>query len=347
MQFFASGNYLYLVKTFQSIYMLRLKNLGVLLSILIVISCTIVKDSDITSLDEFKKLTLKSFEIDQALATGSSSIVATWKYDSTLNIVSKISGYHITLLRGFSLPALGTKKVQFRSGVNTKTELKIYYRDDGLPITFFVLAGDSLVEFYRFYYNAAKQLAKVTTDIDPIDNKPQTLHFKDSIYYPSASTTTVSAYPSSITRNSPLDPSQAGTFTFSGCNQCSTSAMTQFNSSQGYMYNFYSGDCHNGNSSVYPYVCGGVYKNSTNGGGNNGEPQVKFQSSVTFNRTLKTVFTSAKTTDIIYFHPLMLLGDKINQGGLFFWFYSIDWFRNDGTSFANSDQITITYNYGH
>ena len=328
--------------------MLRKKNLSILLALIATVSCTIVKDSDITSLDEFKKLTLKSFNIDQTVNGATSSIVATWKYDSVLNIVSKISGYHITLVRGFSLPALGTKKVRFRSGVNTKTELKIYYRDDGLPITFWVLAGDSLVESYRFFYNSAKQLAKVVTDIDPIDNKPETLRFKDSIYYAAGSTTTVQPQPGSFIRNSPLDQSLAGSYTFSSCNQCSNPTVGSMSTNQGNMYNFYSGNCH-GSSNVYPYSCGGVFKNTSSGGGggNNGSAQIQFVSSITFNRTLKTVFTSAQTTDIIYFHPVMLLSDAISQGGLFFWVYSMDWYKNDGTSFENSDQVTITYDYGH
>lgn len=323
--------------------MLRIRNFCVAFLLLVVISCSIVNDNDVTSLDQFNKLTLKSFEIKQSLSSGSSSTLGTWKYDSAQNFVSKVSGYHITLLRGFSLPALGTRKVQLRSGVNTKTDIKIYYRDDGLPVTFWIFAGDSLVESYRLFYNSSKLLAKVVTDLDPIDGKPQTIHFKDSVYYPAGG---VSAYPTSIVRNSPLAPSLAGTFTFYGCSDCGNTPVSSINSSQGYQYNFYTGDCH-GNNSAYPYSCGGVNKSSTgNGGGNNGNPQLKFQSSVTFNRTLQTVFTSAAATDVIYFHPMMMLGDLIPQGGLYFWFYSIDWFKNDGTSFSNNDQVTINYNYG-
>ncbi|MBI1767801.1 MAG: hypothetical protein HY015_04850 [Bacteroidetes bacterium] len=334
--------------------MVHLKKFGVLLLLFTVISCTIVKDSDVTSIDQFNKFKLKSFEIDQSTSSGSSSALATLKYDSVQNIISKISGYHITRLVAYSLPPLGTKKMQLRSETNLKTDLLFYYRDDGLPITLFILAGDSLVESYRFYYNSLRQLAKVVTDIDPIDNKPETIHYRDTIIYPSS--TAAAAYPSSIKRNSPYDASMAGTFTFTPCSTCPSSSTNRLsNISFAYPSNlnqpifqlyFNTGGCDN-SSEYYPYQCGGVSKNnSTGGGGSSNSYQLSFRSDITFNKTISTSLTSASVSDAYYFHPLMILKDAIPQGSLYFWFYSIDWFQTTGNSLSNSDVVKINFNYG-
>ncbi len=324
---------------------------GVLL--LLVFSCTIVKDSDITSLAQLNNLSLTSFEIDQNVKAGTSTAVGTLLYDSVVNRISTGTGAHVSRVKGFSFPALGNYKMKLRSGTNASTEMTIGYRDNGLLNTFVIYQGDSAVEIYKFFYNTSNQLIQVVTDLNPVDNKPEMLHLKDSIIYPLAG----SAYPSQIFRHSPIDVTLAGTYTV--CQNCSTGSssqaiyqigfqQSQSNQGQTYQLNFNSGGdgCNSGD--YYPYACGGITKINTtgNGGSNTGQNQLSFVNNFTFNTTIQTTFTSASTSDTFYFHPLLILKDVILNGDFYFWFYSIDWFQASTNSFSNNDIIKINFSYG-
>ncbi len=323
--------------------MLRLKNLGVLLSILIVISCTIVKDSDITSLDQFNKLFLKSIEIDQNAQAGNSTTLAVLKYDSSVNRISGSTGAHVSRVKAFSLPALGNRKMKLKSGANVATEIDIGYRDNGSLNACFIFQGDSAIESYRFFYNTSNQLIKVVTILDPVDGKARIYQAKDTIIYPPVG---VSTYPATINRKSPVDATLNRTFTLSACTSCSTPDITSINvqlSSSNYQINFNSGNCHDSGQNIYN--CGGVNNNSFGGNQSNGNAQLNFQSNVTFNKTLETTITSQNATDTYYFHPIMILKDAVPQGGFYFWFYSIDWFQTTSATNTNDDIVKIKFNY--
>jgi|GEM_PF-3078969 len=333
--------------------MLRFRNhalIGILL--LAFISCTIIKDSDITSLAELNALSLKSFEIVQNSQVGNSSSLAILKYDSVVNRISGGTGAHVSRVVGFSLPALGNQKIWLRGASNTSTEVTIGYKDNGMPNAFVVYQGDSVVQAYKFFYNTSNQLIKFVTFIDSVDNKPPLLRIRDSIIYKGET------YPSQIIRKS-SNPSLAGTFKMFGCTGCSGASSSvsgagfyfnQFGqqlNQQTYNLNYYS-NCNN-SGDAYPYSCGSVNNTSSiNGGGgpNGSQPNVTFQNNFTFNKTLETILTSGSNTDRYYFHPIMILKDVVPQGSFYFWFYSIDWFKTDATTNNNSDMVKINFNYG-
>src|SRR5258706_2669000 len=330
--------------------MLRFKSqaaVGILL--LVLISCTIIKDSDITSRSQLDALTLTSFEIVQNSLAGNSSVLATLLYDSSVNRISSGTGAHVKKVKGFSLPALGKYKMTLKSGTNAQTDIVIGYRDNGTPNAFVIYKGDSVVEMYKFYYNSSNQLVKLVANINPVDDKPMLLHIKDTLIYP----TGPSNYPSSIIRNS-SDATLAGTYTV--CQSCGSGSsssqiinmITFDQSNQVYQINFNSGN-HCDSNNYYPYPCGGVTKsNNTGGGGSNGnQNQLSFQNSFTFDKTIQTFLTSESNTDTYYFHPIMLLKDVVPQGSFYFWFYSVDWFNTTGVISNNSDMVKINFNYGH
>ena len=318
---------------------------GVLL--LLLISCSIVKDSDVTSLTELKSLTLKSFEIVQHSQAGNSSAFASLKYDSVVSRTSAGTGAHISRVKAFTLPAFGNPKMKLKSGTTAATEITIGYRDNGMPNAFVVSKGDSVVEVYKFFYNSSSpnQLIKFVVDIDPIDNLPELLHIKDTIIYTSGI-----SYPSSIIRHSP-DPTVAGTFT--ACQNCGSGSSAQtinqysFQGQSSYQVNFNSaGNC--SSNTYYPYPCGGINRTGSTGGGQNGnQNQLTFINNFTFSKTIQTQLTSASNVDAYFFHPIMIVKDGITHGDFFFWFYSVDWFQTTNNSLNNDDLVKININYGH
>ena len=328
--------------------MLRFKSqAAVAILLLVLISCTIIKDSDLTSKSQLDKLTLKSFEIVQNSQVGNSSALAVLKYDSVVNRISAGTGAHVSKVKGFALPVVGNYKMKLKSGTTAATEIAIGYKDNGKPNAFAIYKGDSAVEIYKFFYNSSDQLIKFVVDIDPVDNLPELLHIKDTIIYPVGN-----VYPSSIIRKS-SDPTLVGTFTMQTCNNCSGSSNQSISPivfNQAYQINFNpGGDC-NSNGDSYIYSCGGVTRASTSGGGgsqNGNQNQLSFVNNFTFNKTIQTTLTSASNTDIYYFHPIMIVKDLIPEGSFYFWFYSVDWFQTSGNSSSNSDMVKINLNYAH
>ncbi len=325
--------------------MLRSKNqaaFGILL--LVLMSCTIVKDSDITSITQLNSLSLKSFEIDQATQVGSSSTLATLKYDSIVNHTSNGTGAHVSRVKGFALPSLGNYKIKLKSGVNAVTEIKIAYKDNGMLNACIIYQGNSPVESYLFFYNTNNQLIKVSTVLSPTPGNAPTYETVDILTYGAAG----DVYPSTITRSSTYDATLAGIFTLEKGQSSSGSASQSINQIrfQQQTYGFSNSGCNN-SSDYYPYSCGGVYKNNNTGGGSSGgQNQLNFQNNFTFNKTIQTSLTSASNTDTYYFHPIMILKDVVPQGSFYFWFYSVDWFQPTGNSFSNSDVVKINFNYG-
>jgi len=330
--------------------MLRFKNqpsFSVLLMVLF--SCTIVKDSDITSIAQLNSLSLKSFGIVQNSQTGNSSALVSLKYDSAVNRISAGTGAHISRVKGFSLPALGNYKMKLKSGINTATEIKIAYKDNGMLNACIIYQGDSTVESYLFFYSTSNQLIKVSTTLNPIDGKAPTYKTVDQLTYAVGD-----VYPSTITRSSTYDATLSGTYTV--CQNCSGSGSSsqsvnqlsfQQGQSQVYQLSFNSGSGNCSSNGYYPYSCGSINKTNSNGGGQNGnQNQLSFVNNFTFNKTIQTTLTSISNTDTYYFHPILILKDVIPQGDFHFWFYSVDWFQTNGSPFNNSDMVKINFNYG-
>ena len=331
--------------------MLRLKNIGIIFSFVTALSCTIVKDSDITSISQLNSLSLKSFEIVQNSQAGNSITLATSKYDSVVNRISAGTGAHISRVKGFALPALGNYKMKLKSGVNAATEIKIAYKDNGMLNACIIYQGDSTIESYLFFYNTSNQLIKVSTVLNPIDSKVPIHKTLDILAFGA----TGDVYPSTITRSSTYDATLTGTYTV--CQNCSGSGSSsqsvnqlsfQQGQSQTYQLNFNSGGGNCSSNGYYPYSCGSINKTNSNGGGgqNGNQNQLSFINNFTFNKTIQTSLASISNTDTYYFHPLLILKDVVPQGDFYFWFYSVDWFQTAGSPFSNSDMVKINFNYG-
>jgi hypothetical protein len=313
-------------------------------SFMVLISCSIVKDSDITSIAQLNTLTLKSFEIVQNAQTGNSSALATLLYDSAVNRISGGTGAHVSRVKAFALPALGNYKMKLKSGTTSSTTVIIAYKDNGFPNALVVYQGDSAVEKNFFFYNTTNQLIRFVENIDPVDNLPPLLHIRDEISY-----LTNAVYPQTITRYS-TDASLAGTFTV--CQNCSngssSNAPTQvsFQGQTQYQVNFNnSGNCSNNN--FYPYPCGGINRTNSNGGGQTGNGnQLTVINNFTFDKTIQTQLTSESNVDSYYFHAIMIVKDVVPHGDFFFWFYSVDWFQTGNAPLQNDDMVKINFNYG-
>jgi len=330
--------------------MLRLKNIGIIFSFVTALSCTIVKDSDITSISQLNSLSLKSFEIVQNSKAGNSTSLAVLKYDSTVNKISKSTGAHVSRVKGFTLPALGNYKMKLKSGVNAATEIKIVYKDNGSLNDCIIYQGNSPVESYLFFYNTNNQLIKVSTVLSPTAGNVPTYETVDLLTFGA----TGDVYPSTITRSSTYDATLTGTYTV--CQNCSGSGSSSqsvnqltFNQGQSQVYqlSFNSGSGNCSSNGYYPYSCGSINKTNSNGGGgqNGNQNQLSFINNFTFNKTIQTSLTSISNTDTYYFHPLLILKDVVPQGDFYFWFYSVDWFQTAGSPFS-SDMVKINFNYG-
>lgn len=146
----------------------------------LLISCTILEDSDITSYDELKSLKLKGITFTQVLngITYSRGIPAT---DSILNIsfpLGKLTKQ--TKLTWGNVDA----KFRFKSGAASNITIVNRYFDNGNLRSSWVYSGSTIREAYRFTYNSNGKIQAVSTTLytDPNDLTKKTTSY-DSIFY--------------------------------------------------------------------------------------------------------------------------------------------------------------------
>jgi len=336
--------------------MLRQSKLGFPLLLIIGISCSIIKDTDVTTIDQFNKLKLTSFDIvenDGNVSTYHASL----KYDSVQNFNTdpRFGNYHITRLVGYSLPSLGGRKLQIlgnnANGQNYSNTVRIYYRSDGKPYRLEIRAGakDSVVSYYRFLYYSTGQLASLTTDINPIDDKPSTVHTKDTLFYSSTSTSSSSNNLTGMTRRAGSGP-VAFHIDYSSCTSCGGSGLTQFSptgsTNNQDSYQLQSGNNCNNEGGSSTYACGGLTYQLANG-----QAQVHIQAFQSLGKTSEIDLTDYfNRGDFYYFHPLMILKDLIPQGDELLWIYACDWWKYSSASTTNQNNTnfgaTVRLNYG-
>lgn len=146
-------------------YFLNLKmRLLYSIAFLMIFSCTIIKDEDITDPSQTSKLKLKSIEIKQSLNSGDQTSLATVTVNSSGQI-EKINW-----------PALGNKKLKFRSGFTGAVTSTLTYA--GGKLTTF--DNQSGLEKYVFEYNGAGNLVKLTSTGTFANNIIKTV---DTLYY--------------------------------------------------------------------------------------------------------------------------------------------------------------------
>ena len=127
------------------------------------VSCSILDDSDITTVDDYKKLSLKTITIQQNLGNETRSKIASVT-DSTLNISFTLG--KLTKQIKIQWPAVEKdSKFKFRSAVTSNITIKNRYFADGKIGSCLVFSRDSIREQYYFKYNALGKLITLSTFI--------------------------------------------------------------------------------------------------------------------------------------------------------------------------------------
>lgn len=146
----------------------------------LLISCTILEDSDITSYDELKSLKLKGITFKQVLSgiTYSRGIPAT---DSILNIsfpLGKLTKQ--TKLTWGNVDA----KFRFKSGATSNITIVNRYFDNGNLRSSLVYSGSTVREKYYFNYNSNGKIKALNRTLytDQKDSIKKTTSY-DSIFY--------------------------------------------------------------------------------------------------------------------------------------------------------------------
>lgn len=148
----------------------------------ILLSCSILEDSDITTYDELKKVKLKEINFTQVLNSGTYTreIPAA---DSTLDI-SFLLG-KLTKQTKITWGNVDTNsKFKFRSGAISNISIVNRYFDNGNLRSSWVYSGSTVRELYYFKYNSNGKIQSLlrTLYTDPNDLTKKTTSY-DSIYY--------------------------------------------------------------------------------------------------------------------------------------------------------------------
>jgi hypothetical protein len=318
--------------------------------LLLVVSCTIIKDSDITTADELKKIKLKSIKIDQDTNSGKESTTINLLYDSTVNIIDTNTGSTVVRKTGYAFPSLGNFKLKFRSGSTATLKSYVSYLAENKPYTFVLYENDSAIEIYRFRYDATGRLSKIITTINPVDNEPILIRTNDSLIYNSNENIT------SIIRRSP-DAALQTTITigYGGSGTSTSVSSISLSPNHGFSYEQMQGDCPNNSNAN---ICTGYNIRPTSGSGSYSsyytistltESNVLHELNL-IDTKIQGGQISQREYDTYYFHPLMLLRNEVSNGDFLLIIYMIDWLEPGvpltNTNFTRNDFVTFDFQYG-
>lgn len=322
-------------------------------------SCTIVQNSDITSLSQLNSLSIKSIDIIQNLdslnltssATVIDSVVSSLV---TIDINNKINGT-VTKLTKITWPTVNPKsKLKFRSGVTSGIQVRNYFFQNGLPRSSQVVANNQLKEWFTFYYDNNWQLTNFRSRIYT-STAPDTTVYRDSLIYNSSSS--YIGYIGSLVRKAPYTPSQSGTINFPYATYGSDIGLGGGNVTYlGYNYGFGNCLCPNnsGNSCSGCTVSSGNNSNSSfivkplQVGALLSQLQIE-DVKVHNNSSCQNAGGGGTNYDTYYFHPLMLMRSLFSHGDALLNIYSIDWWQPGpqiSSPLNNNETVTFNFNYG-
>lgn len=305
-----------------------------------IFSCTIIKDEDITDPTQTSKLKLKSIEIKQSLNSGDQTNLATVTVNSSGQI-EKIDW-----------PALGNKKLKFRSGITSSATSTLSYTGGKLT-TFDTQSG---LEKYVFEYNGAGNLVKLTSTGSFANNIVKTV---DTLYYNTQNR--VSRLDRSLYSNAgaktqisinPITYLSDGTLGEFSYNSKPVSQNLGENGGGGYCDN----DKSSSNCTRYEYS---VLPPKPSGP--NPTPTVLFKRELTGTLVDKIEFADNRTgggtcydcnraMDDFYLHPMMLLKSYFNNGDDLLVIYMVDWWSpgigNPTANIQKNDIVDFNFNYG-
>jgi len=353
--------------------MLRYKNQTVTgLLLLVLISCTMIKDSDVTSLDQLNNLKLTSIEIVQNLNSGASSsnaIVQDSLYktpvQATIDINGKISG-SVVKQTSITWPVIAKPKMIFRSKVfSTGIVIKNYFYQNGKPRSSTVYQNGQLKEWYSFYYDNNYKLTNLRSRIYLSVPAADTIITKDSLIYGISGielghvTSILRKLP--ITNASPVTIHFPYTNTYGGNINLGISNSGGSNTTYGsYQYNYGNCLCPN-NSNNSCFGCDAQLSTSQ-GSSPTSHYLIEGQQLSNLLSQLKIIDVKVNTNgscgqsgsatnyDTYYYHPLMLLQAWFTYGDILLNIYAIDWLEPGSTTsinVSNNETITFNFNYAH
>jgi hypothetical protein len=325
-----------------------------LLSLFLIVSfsCTLIEDDDIETKEELHQLTLSGFRIEQS-RTNTTPLISTLAFDSAVSIVDPNYNKVVKRIKYFSAPEMGGK-MKYRSGASgSGLEFYSTYLEDDVPYTFILLKGDSILEWYRFRYDANDKLTRITTLINPIDGLPPTVATIDDFTYDEEGEI------SSVERSSEL-AGQAGTF--------SEFMMNPYNDKValgGFKFQ---------NLTLYGQPCSGTGSNNcrfyyTNYASNSGYTpgvNVSMKTTNALGTTAKVILVEddfnntgsgnggggcCREVDHYFFHPLMMWQGLMENDDILLGIYMVDWIEpgaqitNNSGPGATPETLTLLYNY--
>ncbi len=301
-------------------------------------SCSIIDDSDITTLEQFNKLSVSSIDIIQVTATKTLTSTIEITLDTSVTIATPngtVTRYVEMALNNFI-----STKLKFASGTTSnKLVFTENFLSDGRPFTFSIRKDTTVLELYRFRYNDQKKINRINFFLGP-----ERLVYSDSIIYNG------SGKISSIVRKAYEDGSKNGTMTIEyGPGSPATITRTALGN---YQFQQITGSCPDGGAN---YNCNGYMRSNTGGGGSS--PQITLKS--TGVRQLEEISIEdirnngnggGREPDVYYFHPLVLLKNNFSLGDDLAVIYLIDWWsvgaQSSSTNQPNKDErVTFKFNY--
>jgi hypothetical protein len=300
----------------------------------ILFSCTILEDSDITSLEGLKKLRLTSVQITEAINDNvitKTAVATETTIDETLP-----NGVRITKRKTIAWPAL--TNFQFRSGASSGITLVSEYLANGKVKFWRVLSDQDTLETYEFKYNSNGILNFLVTKIK--DKTTHQLIVDDSDLYE------LNQYNFPQQRNPFADPSKKNKAVWGGdkisINSCGFS----------YVWQYYL-ECTTATPSVcswknkkeYNYCSSDNFYVVTQTGSPGGAGHFKI---VENGELIEDVYLGEDQNngsccgDQYYFHPYLFMPGDIRIKIL----YAPDWWKEDITNDGNiRKSIRLKFNY--
>jgi hypothetical protein len=302
---------------------------------LLLTSCTIIKDSDITSSSDFNKLKLKGFEINQTTNSGDQTNTA----QITLNAQGKTEK--------INWPALGNNKFNFRTSITTSATSLLTYNSTGNLITFDTQVGSQSVERYDFLYNSMGQLIRLISSGTFANNVVST---SDSLIYNAQERLAKLERTTKSTTGANVKTTYSTTYQ----NDALYSISLPIIGSSPFTFNFDPGTgyCPNNTSSN---ECTRFRENYQASQGENASVLIKhnLSGSILSQVQFRNTRNISEESDFYNFHPLMVLSSEIKQGRDLLAVYMIDWWlpgprqnSNSGNNSTNNKYLNFNFIYG-
>jgi hypothetical protein len=305
---------------------------------LLLVSCTIIEDSDITSPSDYSKLKLKGFEIKQSTNKGEQTSTA----QITINASGKIEK--------INWPAVGDYKFKFRTPISTSATSLLTHNSAGSLTTFDTQVGSQSVEKYDFLYNSTGQLIRLLSSGTFASNVVST---SDSLIYNAQDKLTKLERTTKNTTGANVKTSYNIAYQNDG-------ALSSFSSSPSNQYELDLGTSTGGGGGYCPNninsnECTRFRENTQSGPGENGTVLIKhyLTGSIVSQVQFRDTRSSSDDLDSYNFHPLMLMSSQFKQGRDLLSVYMIDWWipgprqnNNSGNNNNNNKYLNINFTYG-